>query len=60
VRSVVIYLTPSLDTQTESVSATSGARDVGADLTRNVMIEHDRGNIVVESAKHDGPSVQAL
>jgi hypothetical protein len=45
---------------TESVSASSGARDAGADLNRNAMVEHDRGNIVVESTTHDGPSVQAL
>lgn len=59
-RSVVIYLTPSLDTMTESVSAASGARDVCADPIRNAMAEPDRGNIVAEPAKHDGPSVQAL
>ena len=58
-RSVVIYLTPSLDTMTESVSA-SGAREVGADLNRNAKVEHDRGDIVVDSTTHDGPSVQAL
>jgi hypothetical protein len=45
---------------TESVSASSGARDVCADPIRNAMAEHDRGNIVAEPAKHDGPSVQAL
>ncbi|CAG9241073.1 MULTISPECIES: hypothetical protein [Paraburkholderia] len=44
---------------TESVSA-SGAREVGADLNRNAKVEHDRGDIVVESTTHDGPSVQAL
>jgi hypothetical protein len=60
VRSVVIYLTPSLDTTTESVSASSGARDVDADPARNVMAENDRGSIVADSAKHDVPSVQAL
>ena len=58
-RSVVIYLTPSLDTMTESVSA-SGVREVRADLDRNAKVEHDRGDIVVESTTHDGPSAQAL
>ncbi|CAG9236574.1 MULTISPECIES: hypothetical protein [Paraburkholderia] len=44
---------------TESVSA-SGVREVRADLDRNAKVEHDRGDIVVDSTTHDGPSVQAL
>jgi hypothetical protein len=45
---------------TESVSAPSGTRETHADLNRNAMAEHDRGDIVVSSTANDGPSVQAL
>jgi hypothetical protein len=61
VRSVVIYLTPSLDTMTASLSANAGAREViSARVDRNAIAEHDRGKVVVESTAHDDPSVQAL